>query len=126
MLQQPDIASHQRWRRKAKHLPERKIPRHHSEHRPERVKAYVTLLRVRLNNLISEVMRRVFGVVATDPRALFRLRNRGLDRLPHLRRHHLSECLFIFFEYFGGMLHPECTFRHRAASITAKRISGEL
>ena len=78
VFQQANVSGHQRRRREAKHLPERKVPGHHGEHRTKRLKAHVTLLRIRFDDLIGEMMLRVLGVVAANPGALFRFGDRGL------------------------------------------------
>src|ERR1700739_3659649 len=46
MLQQAGIACHERGRGKAKYLPERKVPRHHRQHRAERLVTPKTALAV--------------------------------------------------------------------------------
>ena len=54
MLEQPDVARHERRRGEADHLPERKIPRHHREHDAERLEGDVAALAFDVDRLVGE------------------------------------------------------------------------
>ena len=69
------VAGNQRRRSKSKHLPERKIPRHHREHRSEWLILDVTFSGIGLRRLLLEKSRTVLGVKATTTRTLLDFRD---------------------------------------------------
>ena len=76
VLQQPDVARHQRGRGEPDHLPQREVPRHHREHRSERLVAHVRAGRAdrgRVGRFVGEHRLRVLGVEAAPLRALHHL-----------------------------------------------------
>ena len=105
MLEQPDIARHQRRCRKPNHLPERKIPRHHRENRPDRQIADEALLRPRLHRLVGHEALSVLGIVAAGGGALNRFRHGGLVGLAHFECHQVRELLLVALQDFGRLQH---------------------
>jgi hypothetical protein len=89
MLEQPDVARHQGWGGKADHLPEREVPRHHREDRPERQVADVALIGVGLDRFVGEQAPAVFREMAASPGAFLRFRHGRLVGLAHFPGHHL-------------------------------------
>ena len=124
MLQQADITRHQGRSGKADHLPERKIPRHHCQYRPDGQISNKTLLRSRVDHFVGQKPLGVLGVVPAGSGALECLGDRGLKGLAHLQRHQLGIFFFVPFENlrclqhaFGALgerslpLTPECCYR---------------
>ena len=74
VFQQPHVARHQCGCGEAHYLPEREIPGHHGQHRPERIEAHVTgrfgIRRVRLR---ADEGLAVVGVVGAAERAFLNL-----------------------------------------------------
>src|SRR5258708_40257625 len=62
MLQQPNIARHQRRRDKTKYLPEGEVPRHDGQDRTNRKIAYKAALRSSLHNFVSQKFLSVLGI----------------------------------------------------------------
>src|SRR5207248_6947973 len=92
MLQQTDIAGHKRWRGKSKDLPQREIPRHDREDRPEWFIADITAGGVRLRRLVLKEALRVLGVKSTGPRTFKDFFYGCLEQLSHFRsEEHTSE-----------------------------------
>src|SRR5438876_5423203 len=87
MLQESDIACHQRRRRKAKHLPERKIPRHHRQNRTDRQIPDEAFLGSSIYYFVRQEPLCIVRVVPACSRALGRFRHGGLIRLAHLQGH---------------------------------------
>ena len=109
VLQQPDVARHQRGRREPDHLPQREVPRHHREHRTERLVAHVRARRAdrgRVGRLVGEHRLRVLGVEAAALRALLHLGPGRDDRLAHLGRHDPGDLLDRRVEVVGRGVHP--------------------
>src|SRR4030095_7307446 len=73
VLKQADVAGNQSWRSKSKDLPERKIPRHHREHRSERLILDVTFSGISLCRFLLEKSRTVLCVESATTRALLDL-----------------------------------------------------
>ena len=105
VLEQSDVSGHQRGGGETKHLPERKVPRHHRQNGAHRLIADVTLLRLGLDRLVGEVFRSVIGVVAAGERALLHLGDCRLDRFSHLHGDQASEVARATVEQFGGAAH---------------------
>ena len=87
MLQQTGVAGHQRRRSEPEHLPEREVPGHHGEDRPERIEPHEAARGVALVGLVGEKIGGALGVVVAGPRTLLRLGFALRERLPHLERH---------------------------------------
>ena len=87
MLQDPDVAGHERWCRKPKNLPERKIPRHDRQHDTKRLKGHPTSSTLHLRRLVGEEFFGILGVVGARCCTFLRLGRRSLEWLPHLDRH---------------------------------------
>src|ERR1043166_2404392 len=95
MLQQTDIASHQRRRSKSKHLPEREIPRHNGEYRAQRFIMDITPGRVRLCRLILKEPLRILGIKSTAACTFLDLFDRRLKQLSHFERDSLGKFLLL-------------------------------
>jgi hypothetical protein len=102
VLQERDVARHERRRREAHDLPEREVPRHHGEDRAERLVTHEAVAGVGRDALVGEEALRVLGVEAADPGALFDFADRSPDRLAHLERHRLGETPLVALEDRGG------------------------
>ena len=105
VLEQPDVAGHQRRRGEAEHLPEREVPRHDREHRAERLVGDEAPRGAGLDGLVGEEPLGVLGVVAAAQRALRRLLDGGLERLAHLGHHQAAERVLLGLEDLGGLEH---------------------
>ena len=110
MLEQPDVAGHQRRRGEAHRLPEREVPRHDGEHRAERLVAGVRPDRLRppsaSTGSSASICSRVLGVEAAARRALADLGLGRRERLAHLGGHQLGDCVGLGVEQVGGGAHP--------------------
>ncbi|CAG6394318.1 hypothetical protein SCOCK_260012 [Actinacidiphila cocklensis] len=108
VLEQPDVAGHQRGRGEPDHLPEREVPRHHREHHPQRAVADVrpggaAVLDVGgVGVLVGEQALGAGGVPAHRLGALGRLRAGGDQRLAHLGGHGAGDLVPLLVEQVGG------------------------
>ncbi len=74
VLEQPDVAGHQRRRGEPEHLPEREVPGHDGQHRPERLVAdEAAARRWCRTRFVGQQPFGVFGVVAAGRRRTSRL-----------------------------------------------------
>ena len=105
MFEQADIARHQCGRRKAKHLPEWKIPRHNRQHSTQRLKSHPTSTAFHIDVSVREKSLGVVGVVAAGRRAFLCLGDSSLDGLPHLERHQATELAALRIENSCGLAH---------------------
>ena len=87
MLQDARVPGDQGRRGEAEHLPEREIPGHDGEHRPQGFEANVAPRRVRGARLVGQEGRPVLRVVVAHPGAFLRFRHPLRERLAHLDRH---------------------------------------
>ena len=121
VLEQHDVAGHQRRRGEAEHLPEGKVPRHHGEDRPERLVPDEALGGRALHRFVGEHPRGVLGVEAAAPRALGRFLAARLDELAHLGRHHPAEHALLRVEDLGRPQHLLRPFGERRTPVGLKR-----
>jgi len=121
MLQDRAVPRGERRGGKAKHLPERKIPRHDGEHDPERLEADVAALRVALARLVGQEGGRVLGVVLARPAALLRLRPSLGERLSHLQGHGTSVGVGALAQQPRGGMQPGGALCDRAPPPLARR-----
>ena len=88
VLQQDGIPRHDRRRGRPKNLPEREVPRHDGQDRPQRAVAPVGLGRtLDLHGAVRKEVRTVVGVVVAHPSGLFRLGDPLSERFAHLFGH---------------------------------------
>ncbi len=73
-LRSPTLPAIERRGGEAHHLPEREVPRHHCEYRPERQVADVALVGVGLDRLVGEEARAMVGEDSGKPRRISALR----------------------------------------------------
>src|SRR5262249_24267526 len=97
VLEQADVAGHQRRRGKSKQLPERKIPRHHCEHRSERLILDVALSRISLRRFLLQKSRTILRVKPATTRAFLDFCHRIAKQFAHLKCDDLSKS-FLFLE----------------------------
>ena len=105
VLEQADVAGHQRRRGEAEHLPEREVPRHHRQHRADRLVGHPALRGAGLDRLVGQEPLGVLGVVAAAEGALGRLLDGGLERLAHLGDHEPAEGLLLRLQDLGRLEH---------------------
>ena len=105
LLEQTNVAGHQRRRGETKDLPERKIPWHDRQHDTQRLEMHVAFRSVSFDNLICEMSLGVLSVIATNPGALLDFLHGGLDGLSHLSRHQPREIVLLDFKDFGDAQH---------------------
>jgi hypothetical protein len=101
VLEEADVASHERWREEAEDLPEREVPRHDGEDDAEGIVADVGLFVLGLVVLGGEDLRGVIGVEAAASGALGDLRAGGGEGLAHLGCHGRGELFGVGFEEEG-------------------------
>ena len=71
---------------------------------------------------VNEMTLGILRVIATNPGALFRLLNCGVDWLAHLERHRAGEALLFFLQDFGCLSHPRSALSERGAAIFAESV----
>jgi hypothetical protein len=70
VFKDPHVTRHESRRRKTEHLPERKIPRHHSEYNTDRLEGNPCSAVFHNDIFVCEKRLSAFGIVATGERAL--------------------------------------------------------
>jgi hypothetical protein len=109
VLEQADVAGHQRGRGEPDGLPQREVPRHHGQHHAERLPPGVGALRAdlrRLGRLVGKQLLGVLGVVAKALGALDRFALGRLQSLAHFKRHHGADLVGFLLEQVGGGVGP--------------------
>ena len=114
VLEQADVADHERRRGEADDLPQREVPRHHRQDRPQRLVAHEAPTGRRLDHLVGQQRLGVLGEPAHRVGALRRLALGRGERLAHLRRQHPGDVGDLAFEQLG---------RGHAAAAPARRTS---
>ena len=115
-LSSPTLPAISAGRGEAEDLPEREVPGHDREHRPERLVADDSSRRASVGDrLVGQEALGVLGVEAADPGALLRLGHGRADGLAHLERHAaaplgLADCR-------GSLLRRRSARRVRASSV---------
>ena len=107
MLEQADVAGHQRGSEEAEDLPEREVPGHDREDDAQGIVAHVALGVLGGDALRGQDAGGVVGVVAAGGGALGDLGTRRDDRLAHLGGHRRGELFEVGFEQRGEAPHPE-------------------
>jgi len=123
VLEQSDVARHQRRRGEADRLPERKVPRHHGQHHAKRLPPGVGLLRPdlrRLRRLVGEQLLGVLGVVPKTRGALDRFGLRRLQRLTHLEGHHGPDFVGFLLQEVGGGVGPFGALGERGGAVVVQ------
>ena len=105
VLEQTNVAGHQRRRGETKNLPEGKIPWHDRQHNPQRLKVHVAFRGVSFDDLIREMLLCGLGVIATNPGALLGFLRGGLNGLSHLGRHQPRVVILFIFQDLGDAQH---------------------
>ncbi len=106
VLEQQDVAGHQRRSREPEYLPEGEVPWHDREDGPERLVMDEALGCGALRRLVGQELPGVLGVVAAAPRALDGFLAAGLQQFAHLERHQAAERLLLRFEDRRRAKHP--------------------
>ncbi len=125
VLQQADVARHQRGREKAEDLPEGKVPRHHGENDAERIPAHVAVVVIGRDGLWREDAGGVVGVVAAGVGALQDLESRGCERLAHLERDECGEVFGLVLQNGGELAHAQSAMLERDGRVGAEGVGGE-
>ena len=102
VFEKTHVAGHQRGGGEAEDLPEWEVPRHHGQHRADRLVPHPALPRVRRDLLVGEEGGAVLGVEAAGEGTLGRLGHGGADRLAHLERHEAPELVPACLQQLGG------------------------
>src|SRR6266545_90666 len=68
----------------------------------------------------------VFGIVATNPGALFRFTDGAFDWFAHFRSHQSSKIVFLALEDLSSPRHPLFAFWKRRAAVNVKSVRGAL
>ena len=121
VLEQAHVARHQGRREETEDLPEGKIPRHHGEHRANRLITDETHGAACVHRFIGQQAFGMLDVVPAGGGAFGGLLARGRQRLAHFERHDAREGVFLRLQDFGGALHPRGTFGERSVAIGAER-----
>src|SRR5215211_5768734 len=98
VLQEDDVAGHERRGDVPEDLPEREVPRHDGEYGTQRLVADEGPGALDLRLLVGEKTLGVLGVVAAAAGALLRLGGSRRERLAHLARHQAAELLGLFLQ----------------------------
>jgi hypothetical protein len=98
---------HQGRRRKAEYLPERKIPGHDGEDRPQRLVGGVTIGRIGFDPFRGQEVCRPVGVELARPYALFDLGSRLRDGLAHLGRYQAGIDISALVQQLGSLPHQD-------------------
>ncbi len=124
VLEQPDIARHERRSGEANDLPEWIIPRHDGEHRAERlIPNPAAPVRVG-RRFIGQQLLRLFGEVTAGRGALPCLVEGLLDRLAHFQRHQPAQALVFGLEQPGKAEHLFPALRQGGLTMPLKRGDG--
>ena len=107
MLEQGDVAGHERGRDKAEDLPEWEVPGHNGQDDAERVPADVAVLVFCRDGLFGQDARCIFGVVAAGGGALEDLGAGAGESLTHLLGEHSGELFDFVLENAGELAHAE-------------------
>ena len=125
MLEDPDVAGHQRRRDESNGLPEREVPRHHRQHHPERLPAGVSALRAdlrRLGRLVGQELLGVLGVITETLGALEHFSFGRLEGLTHLEGHHRPDVVGFLLEQVSGGVRPLGALRERGVAIVEEAL----
>ena len=98
VLEQADIACHQRRRGESEHLPERKIPWHDGEDGSERFVMHVAARGGGLRGLVLQKSLSIFGVVTACTRTFFHFFDSRAEQLAHLERNRTRKFFFLVLE----------------------------
>ena len=125
MLEQADVACHQRGREKAEDLPEGEVPRHDGEHDAERIPAHIAVVGLGVGWLRAQ------GCGRRDRRSSGRRRRTsgsrasGFERLAHLERDQRGKVFGLVFKDGGELAHAEGAMLERHVCVGAEGIVGE-
>ncbi len=120
MLEQPYVARHQGWSRKAHDLPEREVPRHHREDWPQRQVADVALVGIGLDRLVREKAGAVFCEKAAARSAFLRLRHGRLVGLAHFLLHQARPLLALVLQDLRGFVEPTGALGKGSSAVCAE------
>ena len=126
VLEQRNVAGHQRGRGEAEDLPEWEVPGHHSQHGPQGLVVNVASRGVGRHFLIAEEALGVLGIVAAGPGAFERLLDRCPERLAHLGRHQAAKRFLLCFEDLCSARDHPPALRERCVPIGTKSVRRAL
>jgi hypothetical protein len=109
VLEDADVARHQRRRGEPHGLPQRKVPRHDGQHHPKGLIPDICLGcadRWRVGGLVGEQLLGVLGVEAKTLGALERFGLGRGQRLTHFEGHHGCGFVGLLFQQVGGGVGP--------------------
>ncbi|SKZ01609.1 Uncharacterised protein [Mycobacteroides abscessus subsp. abscessus] len=123
MLEDADVACHQRGCREAYRLPEREVPRHDRQYDAEWLVAHVCATGANglgVGGLVGKHGGTVVGVVAKSLRALQCFCLGGGKGLAHLLGHHGCDTVRFGFEQVGGGTQPGRPLLERRRAIAGE------
>ena len=123
VLEQADVAGHQRGREEAEDLPEGEVPGHDGEHDAERVPADVGVVGSGVDGFGREDAGGVVGVVAADGGAFEDFGAGGDDGLAHLAVMSAASSAVSCFEEARELAHAERAVAERDVRVGARRQS---
>ena len=125
MLEQADVAGHERGRKKAEDLPEREVPRHHGENDAERIPADVCVRVCWVDGLRFEQSDGIGREVAAGSGTLLNLKARSGEGLAHLGGHNGGELFAVVIEQQREATHPEGAIFEAFGRIGCSSSGGE-
>ncbi len=106
---------------KAEYLPERKIPRHHRQHRADRPIANEAGAHARGDGLVGQQSFAILNVITATARALDRFVDGRFQRLAHFESHEPPEFVLLSFQNLSGAGHPASAIPKRCVPIALER-----
>ena len=126
MFQQTDVPSHERGRRKSEDLPERKIPRHDSEDRAERLVVNIAAGRVRLCRLVFKEPLCIIGIKPTAARTFLNLFQGRTEQLSHFECDDFGEPVLFQQQQLSRGRHEFGALAKGSSPIFPGRVLGAL
>src|SRR4029077_14746090 len=121
VLEQADIARHQRRRGESENLPERKIPGHDGEDWSERFVMDVATPGGGQRGLVLQKSLGIFGVEAAPPRAFFTFLESRAEQFSHFERDRAREIFLLLLEQRCRRHQQQRALRKRFATMVVKR-----
>ena len=107
------------------YLPKRKVPRHHGQHRTDRLIANVAGAGLYFYWFIAQEFRSPLRIEAAAQGTFHRFLHRGFDGLAHFLSHRYREFLLFIFENFCGAHHFLSAFGERSSPMPGEGFSGK-
>jgi hypothetical protein len=125
VLQQHRVAGRERRRRAAEQLPKREVPRHHRQHRPERLTGDQAAPGIGGDEFVGKIGVGVLRIVLADQRALVDLRLGLADQLAHLSAHQACQLGTALAQQRGNAgQQPRAPRQRRSAPVQSRTSRG--